>query len=60
MNIADFEIEEFPDGSLSLTCGADGMETDLVFASGAMRGDPVLDKQREILEFILKAIRDER
>jgi len=52
----DFEIEEFGDGSLSLTCGKDGMESDLVFGSGAMRGDPVLEKQREILDFIMKAI----
>lgn len=53
----DFEIEEFRDGSLSLTCGKDGMESDLVFASGAMSGDPILIKQREILEFIVESIR---
>lgn len=52
---ADFNLTEFPDGSLCLKCG-DGMERDLVFASGAMRGDPDLEKQMEILEFIMKAI----
>jgi len=51
----DFNLTEFPDGSVCLECG-EGMERDLVFASGAMRGDPDLEKQREILEFIMKAI----
>lgn len=57
MNKDDFEIVELSDGSLTLTCGKDGMESDLVFASGAMAGDPVLDNQREILEFIISAIK---
>jgi hypothetical protein len=52
----DFKIDTFADGSLVLTCGKDGMESDLVFASGAMDGDPVLEKQREILKFIVDAI----
>ncbi|WP_435310681.1 hypothetical protein [Primorskyibacter sedentarius] len=51
----DFSLEEFPDGSVCLECGK-GMERDLVFASGAMRGDPDLEEQRKILEFIMKAI----
>lgn len=50
------EIHEFRDGSLSLSCGTDGMESDLVFASGAMTGDPVLTKQREILEWIASKV----
>jgi hypothetical protein len=53
----DFEIEPFPDGALSLSCGSLGASTDLVFAEGAMRGDPLLEHQREILEFIVDAIR---
>lgn len=32
------------------------MESDLVFASGAMSGDPVLEKQREILEWIASKV----
>lgn len=52
----DFEISEFGDGSLVLSCGKDGMESDLVFASGAMSGDPCLDKQRAILEYLLEAV----
>jgi len=51
-----FRIEELSDGSLVLSCGNSGMETDLVFASGAMRGDPLLGRQREILEYIVKSV----
>jgi hypothetical protein len=51
------EIFEWEDGSLLLSCGNDGMESDLVFSSGAMTGDPVLEKQREILEHIVKAVK---
>jgi hypothetical protein len=50
------EIDEFSDGSLSLTCGEGGMEVDLIFALGAMTGDPLLDKQRSILEYIAKKV----
>lgn len=56
INPKDFRIEEFSDGSISLTCGKDGMETDLIFALGATSGDPVLIKQRKILEFIINSI----
>lgn len=56
INASDFEISRFSDGALVLTCGKDGMKTDLVFASGAMSGDPDLDKQEAILEFIMEAI----
>ena len=42
----DFSLDEFSDGSVCLSCG-EGMERDLVFASGAMTGDPDLEKQRE-------------
>ena len=52
----DFEISEFRDGSLCLSCGDKGMESDLVFAFGAMAGDPDLETQREILEFIINAV----
>ena len=48
-------VDEFADGSVCLSCG-EGMEADLVFASGAMRGDPVLDAQREILNEIAKRV----
>lgn len=50
-----FRLTEFPDGSVCLECGK-GMERDLVFASGAMTGDPDLEKQRGIIEYILAAI----
>ena len=56
MDKLKLEIREFRDGALVLSCGALGMEDDLVFASGAMRGDPFLKKQREILEFIVDAV----
>lgn len=52
---SDFNLAEFPDGAVCLECGT-GMERDLIFASSAMKGDPDLEKQREILEFIMKAI----
>ncbi len=51
------EIDSFRDGDLVLTCGKAGMESDLVFASGCMTGDPGLDAQREILEFIVIAVK---
>lgn len=47
------EIHEFADGSVALSCGDAGMESDLVFASGAMNGDPILDAQWAILEEIV-------
>ena len=56
MKESDFSIDEFSDGALSLTCG-EGMERDLVFASGAMRGDPLLEEQRAILEYIMAALK---
>ena len=61
MNVTkdSFKLKEFPDGSVCLECG-EGMERDLVFASGAMTGDPDLENQREILKFILKAIRESK
>ena len=55
MTKTDFKLVEFPDGSVCLECG-EGMERDLVFAASATRGDPDLEKQREILEFIVKAV----
>ena len=52
------EIEEFPDGTLCLSLGDEGMETDLVFASGAYcKDDPVLKKQRALLEKVVKAFK---
>lgn len=52
----DFRIDSFRDGALVLTCGKDGMESDLVFAAGSTTGSPVLEKQKAILEFILTAV----
>ncbi len=71
INPDDFEIDSFRDGGLVLTCGKGGMETDLVFtcgkdgtketdlvfAEGATEGDPILEKQREILEFIVNKVK---
>ena len=53
INKQDFRIEEFPDGAVCLGCGD---EEALVFEVGAMGGDPALDKQREILEYIMECI----
>ena len=50
-----FRLTVFPDGAVCLECGK-GMERDLVFASGAMTGDPDLKEQQEIIEYILAAI----
>lgn len=49
------EIAEFPDGTLCLELGDEGMETDLVFASGCMRGDPGLEEQRAMLQELVNA-----
>ena len=53
-----FEVGEFRDGGIFLSCGDEGMGTDLVFADGAEdRADPLLTKQREIAEYIVKAVK---
>jgi len=57
-NTNNFEISSFRDGSLVLSCGDKGMDTDLVFSTGAMNGDPLLKEQKEILDFILKAVKN--
>ena len=50
-------IDRLSDGALVLDCGTGGMETDLVFASGAAcDGDPVLVEQLLILEYIVSAV----
>lgn len=54
MNKKDFQIVEFPDGGLCLECGND---QELVFGEGCTKGDPEIEKQREILEYIMSAIR---
>ena len=55
-----FGISRLQDGELCLTCGDLGMETDLVFASGAfVDGDPLLETQKKILEFILDLVNKE-
>ncbi len=46
-------VSQFRDGALVLSCGDGGAEVDLVFAAGAMHGDPGLDNQRAILEAII-------
>ena len=54
------EITEFRDGAVVLSCAEEGeeggMETDLVFSLGGMTGDPLLDKQRGILERIVSLV----
>lgn len=54
--IGRYSIGRFSDGALVLSCGADGMASDLVFAEGATQGDPMLEKQRAILEHIVAAL----
>ncbi len=51
-------IDKLSDGTLILSCGCDGMESDLVFASGAMTGDPVWEKQLAILEWIEQKVNE--
>jgi len=50
----NLEIDHFKDGALVLSMSDMGMESDLVFASGAMAGDPLLSKQRRMLEELKK------
>ena len=51
------KIEKCPEGSLILSCGNKGMESDLVFCSGAMDNrDPLMADQRAILEYIVAAV----
>ena len=52
------KVAELRDGSLVLECGDKGMKTDLVFAEGAMRGDPMLVEQRKILEQICEIVNE--
>ena len=47
-----YEVDSFRDGSVVLSCGEGGMEVDLVFAAGAMHGDPLLEQQTRILNSI--------
>lgn len=54
--LSEFTVSEFSDGAVVLHCGAARMDNDLVFAQGAMRGDPDLERQRGILEFIVEAV----
>ena len=59
----DFSVDVFPDGSVCLNCGEgpsgrSQMERDLMFSSGAMNGDPDLVKQREIIDYIMEAIKN--
>jgi len=45
------------DGSLCLSIGDEGMETDLVFAQGAMEDDdPILKKQRLLLQAVVRIL----
>lgn len=51
------KICEFRDGDLCLeTIEGAGMEFDLVFAAGATAGDPLLIKQREQMDRIVKCV----
>jgi len=52
----NFYVSNFRDKSVVLHCGEEGMESDLVFASGRMYNDPQLIEQRELLEFIVAAV----
>ncbi len=54
-----FRIDELFDGTHVLTCGNEGSNTELLF-SAAMDGQPdhpLTTKQREILEYIVKAVK---
>ena len=52
-----FEVGTFRDGEVVLTCGDEGMETDLVFAASHGVEHPQSLKQREIAEYIVKAVK---
>ena len=56
MDKLKLEIQEFRDGSLVLSSNDSEIELDLVFSHGAMSGDPLLVKQRELLQFIFDAV----
>jgi hypothetical protein len=55
MKYSEYGVSQFNDGAVIISCGEKGMETDLVFSSGAMDGDPALAEQLEIAAFIVKA-----
>jgi hypothetical protein len=51
-----FEISQTRDGAIIIsTNNPPGMDGDLVFASGAMNGDTMLEKQIELAKFIVEA-----
>lgn len=52
-----FSVEEFRDGAVCLVCGNEGMETELAFSAQCETGEAGLQQQRDILEFIVKAVR---
>jgi len=52
-----FKIGQDSDGCLYLEYGED-QEMDLVFVSAAVNGDPFLEEQRKMLQFILRAIKN--
>ena len=52
-----FKSEPFPDGAVCLTYGDGGAEVDLVFAQGCMTGDPGLENQQAIIDFLMSAVR---
>lgn len=55
---AHISIDNFRDGALILTIGDKGMSTDLLFAEGACAGDPLLSFQLDILEEIVRAVKE--
>lgn len=51
-----FDFSQTSDGSVIVsTSESGGMDRDLVFASGAMNGDPLLETQKELAKFIVFA-----
>lgn len=58
MKHTEYEVSSFNDGAVIISCGDKGMESDLVFSSGAMNGDPALREQEEIAAFIVRAVNE--
>ncbi len=54
-----FRVDRFSDDTHVLTCGNEGMNTDLVFAATAdyQPDHPLITKQRAIMDYIVKAVK---
>jgi hypothetical protein len=53
-NIAIYDLS---DGTPVLNCGTGGLDTDLVFVESSIDDEITTSKQKEMMEFIVKAVK---